>query len=381
VQTQQESARRAVGRRAAIIVGVVVIAILLLNLLASGLDHAVSDSEPGGVTGSSYATNADGLAAYAALLTGFDHAVSVERGPIARASLDSSTTVVVVEPSDITTADEDALLDFVSAGGRLVIGGDNPFYVRNLRDRPPQWTPTGVGVWQLVDPSFGGAKSIASAASGSWTSPGSGRALVGDSEASLLVEDHVGAGDMLMLADASPLTNQYLASNADNAAFAVDLAGAPQRRVVFAEGAHGYGQTRGIGAIPPRWKAALLVLLLALVVLVWSRARRFGPPDRAARELPPARSEYVRALSTTLERTRDPAGAFAPAQTWAREQIARRSALPPNAPDEQVVRAARALGARDDEIAALMTVPVNNEQALALGRMIARVASAERSNE
>jgi hypothetical protein len=356
---------------------IVVALIVVVNLLASGLDHAVSDSEPSGVTGSSYATNADGLAAYATLLTRFDHPVVEQRGPLRNASLDPSTTVVVVEPTDITTADEDALLDFVSAGGRLVIGGTNPYYVKNLRDHPPRWSATGVGEWDQVDPSLGGAQSIESQGTGSWTSTGSGRALVGGPQESLLTTDHVGQGDILMLADASPLANQYLA-RADNAALGLALAGPAGRKVVFAEGAHGYGQTRGIAAIPRQWKAALLVLLLAILVLVWSRARRFGPPDRAARELPPARSEYVRALSTTLERTHDPGGAFGPAQAWARDQIARRSALPPNASDDEIVRAARALGARDDEIASLFTLPVNNEQTLTLGRLIARVASDER---
>lgn len=365
-------------RRVAIVIGVVIAGIVLLNLLASGLDHAVSDSEPSGQPGSSYATNETGLAAYASLLEHYGHDVSVQRGSLAKSKLDPETTLVVIEPTELTTDDEAALLQFVSEGGRLIIGGDAPYYVRNLRDDPPKWSADGVGTWQTVDPSLGGAQSIASQGIGSWTSPGSGKVLVGGPTESLVVVDHAGEGEIYMLADVTPLTNNYLA-NEDNAAFALALAGPDHRPVVFAEGTHGYGQKTGISAIPSRWKAALLILLLAIAVFVWSRARRFGPPDRRARELPPARAEYVRALSTTLERTRDRVGALTPAQRWARNEIARRAALRPNATDEEIAKAARGFGASDDEIAALFSPPVNDQQALALGRLIARITSDERS--
>jgi hypothetical protein len=370
------------GRRVAIVIGVVVAAIVLLNLLASGLDHAVNDSAPSGQPGSSYATDDTGLAAYASLLSKFGHDVSVQRGSLAHSKLDPRTTLVVVEPTELTTDDEDALLQFVSEGGRLIIGGDAPYYVRNLRDDPPKWSANGVGVWQNVDPSLGGAQTIGSQGIGSWTSPGSGRALVGGPTESLLTVDHAGEGEIYMLADATPLTNQYIGNNDPPPHPRGGGRGggaAHDRPVVFAEGTHGYGQKSGIAAIPSRWKAALLILLLAIVVFVWSRARRFGPPDRRARELPPARAEYVRALSTTLERTRDRAGALTPAQHWVRDEIARKAALRPNASDEEIAKAARGFGARDDEIAALFSPPANDQQALALGNLIARITSDERS--
>ena len=45
---------------------------------------------------------------------------------------------------------------------------------------------------------------------------------------------------MVALADPSPVQNGFLASD-DNAALALGLAGSPDRTVLFAEGAHGYG--------------------------------------------------------------------------------------------------------------------------------------------
>src|SRR5207245_713823 len=85
----------------------------------------------------------------------------------------------------------------------------------------------------------------------------------------------------------------------------------------------GYGTSRGFAAIPRRWKVALILVGLAALAFVWSRARRFGPPDQSRRALPPARAQYVDALSVSLERTRDHAGALAPAQRGARAGVAK----------------------------------------------------------
>jgi len=192
-------------------------------------------------------------------------------------------------------------------------------------------------------------------------------------DAALLTFDRVGSGGIFFLADTSPLTNAYLAS-ADNAAFALGLAGDAERPVVFAEGVHGYGEKRGLGAIPTPWKLALSILALAVLVLAWSRSRRFGPPDRPQRELPPARAEYVRALGVSLERTRDPARALAPMQQWARSHVARRAHLRPDASAEEVDRAAIALGYDEAERAAIWYPPTDDESALTLGRLVARMS-------
>jgi hypothetical protein len=50
------------SRRVWIVIGAIVGVIVVLNLLASGLDRAVGGNEPSGVSGSSYTTGGDGLA-------------------------------------------------------------------------------------------------------------------------------------------------------------------------------------------------------------------------------------------------------------------------------------------------------------------------------
>jgi hypothetical protein len=234
--------------------------------------------------------------------------------------------------------------------------------------------------WPNVDPALGPARNIVTAGQGSFSDPGSGRVAVGDSGTSLVTVDRVGQGEIYFVADSSMLTNGYL-GEADNASFALALAGEQGRPVVFAEGVHGYGRQRGWRAIPHQWKIALLFLAIAAIVYVWSRARRFGAPDRKARALPPPRSDYVRALATTLERTHDSAHALAPAQTWAREQVETRAGLPTDASNDTVAKAARELGCPDDEVQTLVAPVTGEPGAVALAQLISRVSTTTRRNE
>src|SRR5262249_48668523 len=155
-------------------------------------------------------------------------------------------------------------------------------YLHDLRDDPPSWQSEGFTNWTDIDSSFVGVHEIATAGEGTWATPGTSTVLVGSADQSLLTQERVGTGEIAFLADPSPLENGYLAQ-ADNAAFALELAGPAGRSVVFAEGVHGFGEQRGLAAVPGAWKLALLLLAVAALAFVWSRAWRFGPPDRTAR--------------------------------------------------------------------------------------------------
>jgi hypothetical protein len=365
------------GRRSAIIAIVVIGAIIALNVLAQGLDRAVGGNEPSGVPGSSYGTQSTGLAVASSLFTRFGHPVLRQRGSLAEATLDPGTTMFVIEPQTLTQEDDATLLEFVSRGGRLVIGGSDPFYLRRLRDRPPEWDPNGRESYTEITPSLG-ARRVAAAGNGVWTRRGSGTVLAHTGAAALLTHENVGQGEIFFLADASPLENSYI-GRADDAAFALGLAGPASRPVTFAEGTHGFGEERGFSAIPTAWKVSLLILAGAAVVLAWSRSRRFGPPDRPSRDLPPPRAEYVRALAVTLERARDPGGALAPLQEWTRLHIAQRAHLRSDASPEDIDRAAITLGFSEAERAAIWYPPTDDNTALALGQLVSRLSQDERS--
>jgi Domain of unknown function (DUF4350) len=353
-------------------IAVVVGGLILVNLVAQGIDRAVGGDQPGGTTGSSYATAPDGLAAFNALLSHYGHDVEQRRGSLADHPLPPDATVFVIDPVSLTADDDGTLLQFVTGGGRLVIGGRLPFYLRNLRDQPPTWQRAGETSWVHIDPSFGDVRDIEAEGIGSWSAPGRGRVVVGTGTFALVTHERVGAGEIFFLADASPLHNEFLGTG-DNAAFGLALAGDTTRPVVFPEGTHGYGASRGLSAIPDRWKVALVLVAVAALAFVWSRARRFGPPDRIARDLPPARAEYVRALSITLERTHDPAGALLPAQRWARARLAARAGLGAQPNDEALSRAARSFGLSSEETLALLAPVSDDASILALGRAVARV--------
>jgi hypothetical protein len=362
-----------VNRKVGIVLAVIVSAIIVINLVAGGIDRAVGGREPSGVAGSSYGTQDTGLAGLTALLAHYGHPVTRARGEPAGLTFNPADTVFVVEPTTLTEADDAQLLEFVAAGGRLVIGGSDPFYVRNLRDQAPSWSPDGTSIYQEIDPRLGRVRTISTAARGSWDDPGAGTVVVHEGPTTLLTADRVGRGGIFFLADASPLENAYLAE-ADNAAFAVGLAGGAGRRVVFVEGVHGYGERSGLGALPISWRVALVVLALAAIVFAWARARRFGGPDRPARDLPPARAEYVRALAVSLERTHDPEHALAPMQQWARGRIAQAAHLIPDASPEAIDRAAIMLGFDETERSAAWYPTTDDEAALALGRLVARLS-------
>jgi hypothetical protein len=361
------------GRPVWIAIAFVVGGLVALNLLAQGLDRAIGGDQPGGATGSSYATAPAGLAAFSSLLAHYHHDVTRQRGSIIDQALPVDGTAFVLEPSELTADEAAVLLQFATAGGRLVVGGTSPFYLHNLRDNPPKWRPAGATSWTEVDPSLGNVRDIEGAGVGSWSSPGAGRALVGGGDFALLTRDQVGRGEIFFLADVSPVENANLAT-ADNAAFGLALAGDASRPIVFPEGVHGYGATRGLAAIPDRWKVSLILVALAALAFVWSRARRFGPPDSTSRDLPPARAEYVQALSISLERTHDHAGALAPAQRWTRARVVSRAGLGAQANDDEVARAARSFGCADEEIAALLAPVSGDASVMALGRAVTRVS-------
>lgn len=283
---------------------VLVAALVVLNVLGWGLDRATGGGRPGGERSSSYATGDDGAAAYADLLERFGTSVSRQTGALADTSLDTGTALVLLDPGFLVPDDTAAVARFVDDGGLLVVAGAGADELTaDLLDDPPVREVTGPDVFATLgtDPDFDEVDEVVGTGSGSWSSAGSAVAVVGAPDGDLLVEAEKGDGVIRALADASPLRNERLV-DADNALFGLALtAGTPE--VVFAEGVHGASDASGLRAIPTAWKVALGALLLAVALAVWSRARRFGPPELADRPLPPPRAAYVDALAAALERS------------------------------------------------------------------------------
>jgi Domain of unknown function (DUF4350) len=289
-------------RRGLLFAGACVLAVFA----ALGALRASLAPGPQGPVSSSYATAPQGLAAWAELDRRAGRPVVQLREPLDHARLDPAGTVVVLDPDALLRSEGLRLLAFVRAGGRLLIGGLNPRdTLPALLPNPPAWE-SGAAKHDL--PAARAAvlaevAEVSSAGEGEWTDTRGARTLLrAGAGGALLLERHVGRGALYLLADASPLQNRLLGA-ADNAQLALNLSGPARHTVVFVESLHGYGPSRGLAAIPDRWRLAFAVLALAGLLWALARARRLGPPERTPAAAPPPRGAYVEALALLLRRT------------------------------------------------------------------------------
>ncbi len=283
----------------------VVATFVVLGLLGEAFAPA-----PQGPSGSSYATSAGGVAAWAQLLGDDGHPVSRLRSPLASAHLNAGSTLVVLggPAPDAAAA---PLRRFVSAGGHLVIGGGDPTAaLAAIVGDPPTFERRAVPIAHPVAalPVVAGVRRVQTAGGGAFTGvTGSSRAALAGAGGTLLVVAARGRGEVVALADPSAVENRLLAS-ADDAQLALDLAGGPGRPVVFDEALHGYTRATGLAAFPGRWWVTIAGLALAAGAWALARGRRLGPAQRPDPAPVPPRAAYVEAMARALVRGRDRAG-------------------------------------------------------------------------
>jgi hypothetical protein len=362
-----------VGARVAL---VIVATVVTVDVALASLESVTGGSGPGGRQSSSYATQPAGLAAYADLLAREGHQVRRLRARVGD-DLDPAVTLVMADV-ELRSDEISAVGRFLDEGGRLVAAGNA---VTPALDR----LVTGGIEWDFdagpiarpvlpIAPGLGDLDvlgTVRTAGAGRWAHTGGALpVLAAGPDAVAAVAAH-GAGTIVLLADASPLQNGLL-SEAGNAGFGLAAAGPASRPVVFAEAGHGYGQRSGLGAVPGRWKVALAGLVLAVLVWMWSRGRRLGPPDRDDAPPPPARRAYVDALAVTLQRTKDPTAAIAPLQDEARARLARRTGLAPGA-DAELRKAAAGLGIAVHDVDAILEPARTDDDAVRAARALARL--------
>ena len=345
------------------IAGVVVAIAIAVNLALRELDKYTRS--PGGPVSSSYATAPEGTAAYAALLRHFGRPVLQLRDGLASARLDPRTTLMLLDPSALLTSnDGSSVRSFVDAGGRLVAGGDPTGWLGNILAQPPAWRSFAPGDAQAVD--LAGVTAVRTAGEGAWVKP-RGRVLVRADGDPIALEQHEGAGTIVLLADASPLQNRLLA-DADNAALGLALAG--DRPVVFVESVHGYGAASGIGAIPRRWWWLFGGLCLGALLFALARGRRLGPPELPERDLPPARVEFAEAVATQLGRARPQREAVRTSRRVARARVANALGLPVEATNGDVRKRAEERGFDPAAVDAVLGEGVGEPDLLALGHAL-----------
>jgi len=344
-------------------------------------DESLTDEQPGGPRSSSYATADQGLAALADVLRRFGHDVDRVRGPVSETDLSDVDTVLVLDPSEVDADAVAHLLAYVSGGGRLVTGGDDPGrYLPRLRRDPPTWAPGGADRHGVASRGVDGGRfdpvtDVRSRARGQFAGLGSSTPVVTASTGpgTLVSIERVGDGTIVFIADVSPLTNEMLATG-DNAAFGVALAGPDDARVAFMEGVHGYRDTTGLASLPSRWQRALVLLGVSAALAVWARGRRLGPPEDRARPLPPARGEYLEAIATTLRRAGKPAEASAPLQREVRRLLRARGLAADTESPPALTRALAAAGLDEHESRVVVAGVRDDADLLAAGRALSRLS-------
>lgn len=348
-------------------------AIVALNLaLVAAAELAPG---PSGPAGSSYATSSRGLGAWAELLERSGHAVERLRKRPDRAPLDPRATMVLAAPDTLTRGEAAALGSFVRGGGRLIaVVGSEPDWVDRLVPERPPWREDAPKEWVAAPGAraAGGARRVESAGDGAW-STGEGAIVRSGSGEALVLSEREGDGTLILVADTSPLENRLL-DHDDNAALALALVGDRRRPVQFAEAFHGYGEGRGLGALPGRWRLALFGVGLAIALAMLAAARRIGPPDAEPLAAAPARREFVDATGLTLERSGDAAEALEPVRRSLERRIASRCALRQPS-DLELEQAGLELGLEPDEAQAAAG---RSDDVLALGRALARLSQSER---
>lgn len=169
----------------------------------------------------------------------------------------------------------------------------------------------------------------------------------------LLTRRH-GAGRVTLLGGSSALTNGLLP---DNALFAAQLAGPPDRVAFAGPGSPSGAATGGVWEnLPERAQAALIAIAAAGVVFAAVRARRLGAPALEEPIAPIPASELVRAAGRLLRRTRATADAGRVLRAATAGALARRFRLAGEAADLPS-SLARVTGVPEAEVAAALLGP------------------------
>jgi hypothetical protein len=355
------------GRRL-IVIGVAVLAVL--GALRALAELTRDDQRAQGPAGSSYAYGPYGASAYAALLRRSGHDVIRLRDRPRDLDLDPGLTIVVLWPDVITSDDATAFRRFLERGGRLVAADIQPgAWLEDVMPDPPVWTSGPLGPTRPLAPlpETARVRTLAAGFEGRFVDGGSAAPAVGNARAALAAVARVGAGRAVLLADPAPLLNSRLALR-DDAAFGLAVVGSG-RPIAFLESVHGYGRASGWGALPARFRGALVLLALAGAALVLARGRRLGPAQPAGRALAPARAAYAHGLAGALVRSGPPADAIAPVVAEARSLLL----APAGSGDDELLAAARRAGLSEEEAQAIVHGASIRSAALAAARGLARI--------
>ncbi len=216
-------------------------------------------------------TSPTGTKAMSELLAAYTAGVSLD-------PFDGETTVIVVVEDPFDAGLTGRFERFVRQGGRAIVldpgselGALSVDVADNVRS-----------IGRCSIPRIDDLETVSGEFLVEFDATASERSCFGDeSGTAFVVESSLGLGQVVNVGGASPFDNEHLASD-DNAALIVRLVGEDRgERVALVHpatlptGADGGGDTL-VGLIPPRVEVALAQLVIAALLWLWFRGRRFG---------------------------------------------------------------------------------------------------------
>ena len=325
--------------------------IVLMLMLGIAFVIASGTGDRGEVT-TSYSSSSAGCKAIYLLLAESGYRVERWEDPPTALSEPASTTLVLAEPSELSTDAERAAIDaFMREGGYVIATGpDSARFLPGGASFPR--LPTG-RTWidmPAIAPSpiTAAAPDITIASRATWAQTGSLVVpLYGDEDGQSVIEMTVGRGRAMWWEAATPLTNGGITVS-NNLAFVLASLGAPgERRILWDEYFHGRRRTlaASIWHSPTRW-IGLQMAIVCLVVLL-THARRSGPiiPPVGESRLSPL--EFVRTLGSLYERAGASSVAVEAADRRARYWLARRFSVSARASSAEMASAISRRTGRD----------------------------------
>ena len=215
-----------------------------------------------------------------------------------------------------------------------------------------------------------------------FSTPGSFSEMLVNGNSILGLWKRMGQGSLVLMASSSPLQNAMISED-DNAALAVNLAGHPRSTVAFDEAVHPITpiKQKGLGAIPLRWKVALVLGLLAALAAIWSAGKRLGPVSPPDRTLAPARSGYVDAMATNLSKLHPISDVVDLLQKEGKTRLRHRFSIPTDTGDSSLSAVARQAGVPDYVLEGLYTSAHKKSALIPAGRALAWTANTGASQD
>jgi hypothetical protein len=358
-------------------------------LLVAGVTAVIAPPDEGlGVRGSSLSSGAAGSKAGFLLLRRLGYVVQRTFDPMVSLAADPATDVLVLmapqqPPSNLDVA---ALARFVEAGG-VVLAAEQPGWLPSLQHGPVRASMAATPVPVVASPLALGAPAIRM---DHLRGPMTGEphlpytTIYADARGAAVVAARIGRGRVIYWASALPATNAAI-DEPGHVELLVNAIGPPlDRRVLWDEHYHGHRRSvwsYAAGTPLPAALAQLGLIGLAAMLTVSFRRR----PLRAVPDPPrTAPLEFVDTMGGLYERAGAASTAVAVAFVHLRRRLIAASALPADADDATIARAAAdRVGASPDALAALLgrardaaRGPLDSDAALALVRALQEASQA-----